>query len=198
MEDEKHVCLDKIMKILQTILIGIFSIVLTSCEQFGIEVTTVKGEWKSQAYKNQYLIINISDNGMSHQTIHNDSVIVNRSGTWSLHNDTLSLYHQDFNANGVRQFKIEQMSMNTLTLRNLDNKDIWVMTRQYSTTSNDYDSHFSEVFDLKRGFWWYTWNIILFVLGNLCVYLIGCVLIMVVSKFGAVLIKWIRKNIKKS
>lgn len=197
MEDEKHVCLDKIMKILQTILIGIFSIVLTSCEQFGIEVTTVKGEWKSQAYKNQYLIINISDNGMSHQTIHNDSVIVNRSGTWSLHNDTLASII-DFNANGVRQFKIEQMSMNTLTLRNLDNKDIWVMTRQYSTTSNDYDSHFSEVFDLKRGFWWYTWNIILFVLGNLCVYLIGCVLIMVVSKFGAVLIKWIRKNIKKS
>ena len=117
MEDEKHVCLDKIMKILQTILIGIFSIVLTSCEQFGIKVTTVKGEWKSQAYKNQYLIINISDNGMSHQTIHNDSVIVNRSGTWSLHNDTLSLYHQDFNANGVRQFKSEHVSINTLALQ---------------------------------------------------------------------------------
>ena len=197
MEDEKHVCLDKIMKILLTILIVLFSIVLTSCEQLGIEVTTVKGKWKSQAYKNQYVIMTISDNGMSHQTIHNDSVIVNGSGTWSLQNDTLSLYHQDFNANGIRQFKIEQMSMNTLTLRNLDNKSIWVMTRQYSTTSNDYDSHFSEVFDLKRGFWWYAWNITQFVLGCLCVYLIGCLLIMVVSKVGSVLIKWIRTTIKK-
>ena len=177
------------------LLIVLFSILLTSCEQLGIEVATVKGEWKSEGYKNQYLIMNLSNNGMSHRTIHNDSVIVKGSGTWSLHNDTLSLYHQDFNANGVRRFKIEQMSMNTLTLRNLNNKDIWVMTRQYSTAGNDYDSHFSEVFDLKRGFWWYTWNIILFVLGGLCVYLIGCVLIMVVSKFGAVLIKWIRKNI---
>ena len=130
----------------------IFSIVLTSCEQLGIEVTTVKGEWKSQAYKNQYLIMNLSDNRMSHQTIHNNSVIVNRSGTWSLHNDTLNLYHQDFNADGVRQFKIEQMSMNTLTLRNLDNKDIWVMTRQYSTAGNNYDSHFTEVFNLKKRF----------------------------------------------
>lgn len=193
MEDEKHVCLEKIMKILQTILIGLFSIVLSSCEQLGIEVTTVKGEWKSQAYKNQYLIMNISDNGMSLQIIHNDSVIVNRSGTWSLHSDTLCLYHQDFNANGVRQLKLEQMSMNTLTLRNLDNKDILVMTRQYSTASNDYDSHFTEVFELKRGFWWYTWHIIGFALGGLLL----VSLIMGLFDVGGGLIKRIRKNINK-
>lgn len=180
------------MKILPTILIVLFSIVLTSCEQLGIEVTTVKGEWKSEAYKSQYLIMNLSDNGMSHQTIHNDSIIVNRNGTWSLHNDTLSLYHQDFNANGVRQFKIEQMSMNTLTLRNLANKDVWVMTRQYSTASKDYDSHFSEVFDLKRGFWWYAWQITCFALG--CLLLIS--LIMGLFNVGQGLIKRIRKNIK--
>ena len=176
------------MKILQTILIVIFSIVLTSCEQLGIEVTTVKGEWKSQAYKNQYLIMNLSDNRMSHQTIHNNSVIVNRSGTWSLHNDTLNLYHQDFNADGVRQFKIEQMSMNTLTLRNLDNKDIWVMTRQYSTAGNNYDSHFTEVFNLKKGFWWYAWHIILFAISGFFLYFCGCILIS--------LVPWIYGKIK--
>ena len=181
---------DKPMKILYTILILLLSITATSCEQFGIEVTTVKGEWKSDSYKNQYLILKLSDNGMSHRTIHNDSTLVNRTGTWSLHNDTLSLYHQDFKADGVRMFKIEQMSMNTMTLRNVSNEDVWIMTRQYSTPNNDYDSHFNEVFDLKKGFWWYTWEIASFVLAGLL--LIG--LIMCLFNVGRELITRIRKK----
>lgn len=178
------------MKILYTILILLLSITVTSCEQFGVEVTTVKGEWKSDSYKNQYLILKISDNGMSHRTIHNDSTLVNRTGTWSLHNDTLSLYHQNFNADGVRIFKIEQMSMNTMTLRNVSNEDVWIMTRQYSTPNNDYDSHFNEVFDLKKGFWWHTWEIASFVLAGLL--LIG--LIMGLFNVGRELIARIRKK----
>ena len=181
------------MNKLHITLIVLSCVVLSSCERLGIEVTTVKGEWKSEAYKNQYLIMNLSDNGMSHQTIHNDSVIVNRSGTWSLHNDTLNLYHQDFNANGVRQFKVEQMSMNTLTLRNLDNKDIWVMTRQYSTTNKDYDSHFSEVFDLKRGFWWYARQITAYAIAIL----LTVSFVKGLYYVGRGIINRIRKKIKK-
>lgn len=185
---------DKPMKkILYTILILLFSITVTSCEQLGVEVTTVKGEWKSDSYKNQYLILKLSDNGMSHRTIHNDSTLVNRTGTWSLHNDTLSLYHQDFKAEGVRMFKIEQMSMNTMTLRNVSNEDVWIMTRQYSTSNNDYDSHFNEVFDLKKGFWWYAWEITLIVLSGI----IGILLLMGLYQLGSTSIKWIRSAIKK-
>lgn len=180
-------------KILYTILILLFSITVTSCEQLGVEVTTVKGEWKSDSYKNQYLILKLSDNGMSHRTIHNDSTLVNRTGTWSLHNDTLSLYHQDFKAEGVRMFKIEQMSMNTMTLRNVSNEDVWIMTRQYSTSNNDYDSHFNEVFDLKKGFWWYAWEITLIVLSGI----IGILLLMGLYQLGSTSIKWIRSAIKK-
>ena len=180
-------------KILYTILILLFSITVTSCEQLGVEVTTVKGEWKSDSYKNQYLILKLSDNGMSHRTIHNDSTLVNRTGTWSLHNDTLSLYHQDFKAEGVRMFKIEQMSMNTMTLRNVSNEDVWIMTRQYSTPNNDYDSHFNEVFDLKKGFWWYAWEITLIVLSGI----IGILLLMGLYQLGSTSIKWIRSAIKK-
>lgn len=184
---------DKSMKILYTIFILLLYISATSCEQFGVEVTTVKGEWKSDSYKNQYLILKISDNGMSHRTIHNDSTLVNRTGTWSLHNDTLSLYHQNFNADGVRIFKIEQMSMNTMTLRDVSNEDIWIMTRQYSTPDNDYDSHFNEVFDLKKGFWWYAWNIMLFVLCGV----LGVLVLMGLYQLCSALIKWIHSAIKK-
>ena len=180
-------------KILYTILILLFSITVTSCEQLGFEVTTVKGEWKSDSYKNQYLILKLSDNGMSHRTIHNDSTLVNRTGTWSLHNDTLSLYHQDFKAEGVRMFKIEQMSMNTMTLRNVSNEDVWIMTRQYSTSNNDYDSHFNEVFDLKKGFWWYAWNITLYVMAGV----FSLSVLMGLYHLCSALFKWIRSAIKK-
>lgn len=181
------------MNKLHAIFIVLFAVMLTSCEQLGIEVTTIKGEWKSDNYKNQYLILNISDNGMSHRTIHNDSVIVHRIGTWSISNDTLCLFHQNFNSDGIRIFKIEQMSMNTLTLRNLKNEDIWIMTRQYSTANNDYDSHFEEVFDLKKGSWWYAWQITIFIFGGVSFGFI----IMVLYQLSSALIKWIRSIYKK-
>lgn len=178
------------MKILYAILILLLSITATSCELLGVEVTTVKGEWKSDSYKNQYLILRLLDNGMAYGTIHNDSTLVNRAGTWLLHNDTLSLYHQDFKADGVRILKIEQMSMNTLTLRNVSNEDVWIMTRQYSTPNNDYDSRFNEVFDLKKGFWWYAWIITSPVLGVL----ILIYMIWGLFNIGREFIVWIREK----
>lgn len=79
--------------------------------------------------------------------------------------------------------------MNTLTLRNVSNENIWIMTRQYVTPGNDYDSHFKEVFDLKKGFWWYAWNITLYILSGL---LAGSLLMGL-----SALIEWIRSTIKK-
>lgn len=129
---------------------------------------------------------------MEHST--NDSILLTgRTGTWSFHNDTLSLYHQDNKANGVRIFKIDQMSMNTMTLRNVSNEDVWIMTRQYSTPDNDYDSHFNEVFDLKKGFWWYAWEITLIVLSGIG----GILLLTGLYQLCSASIKWIRSAIKK-
>ena len=185
---------DKPMKILYTILILLLSITATSCEEFGVEVTTVKGIWKSDTQNAQYIMLFISDDRMSHGKFYNDSILlIGRTGTWSLHNDTLSLYHQDFKADGVRTFKIEQMSMNTMTLQNVSNEDVWIMTRQYSTPDNDYDSHFNEVFDLKKGFWWYAWNITLY--GMASVFSLS--VLMGLYHLCSALIKWIRSAIKK-
>lgn len=159
--------------------------------RLGVEVTTVKGEWKSESYNNQHLILLLSNNGTSTGAIYyNDSLLDCRTETWSLHNDTLNFYRHE--PGGVRRFKIEQMSMNTLTLRNVSNEDVWIMTRQYLTPNNDYNSHFNEVFDLKKGFWWYTWEIASFALAGL--FFIG--LIMGLFNIGRELVAWIRKKIK--
>lgn len=49
--------------------------------------------------------------------------------------------------------------MNRLALRN-DRNEIRILNRIYSTPTNDYDNHFEEVFDLKKGFWrnCFVWN----------------------------------------
>ena len=180
------------MKILYIILVLLLSLTVTSCERLGVEVTTVKGEWKSESYNNQHLILLLSNNGTSAGAIfYNDSLLDYRPATWSLHNDTLSFYRQE--TGGVSRFKIEQMSMNTLTLRNVSNEKIWIMTRQYVTPGNDYDSHFKEVFDLKKGFWWYAWEITLYILSGL----LAAGLLGLLCSLCPALIKWIRSIIKK-
>lgn len=189
---------DKPMKILYTILILLLSITATSCEEFGVEVTTVKGIWKSDTQNAHYIMLYIFDDRMSYGTFYNDSILSTTAttGTWSLHNDTLSLYHQDINADGVRTFKIDQMSMNTMTLRNVSNKDVWIMTRQYSTPNNDYDSHFNEVFDLKKGFWWFFWNGLLLATGLFCCCYVGILLrelLKVIDKFIRYIVQKTRK-----
>lgn len=180
------------MKIFYAILILLLSIAVTSCEQLGLEVTTVKGKWKSESYNNQHLILQLSNNGTSAGAIYyNDSLLDRRTKTWSLHNDTLSFYRQE--TGGVSRFKIEQMSMSTLTLINVSNEKVWIMTRQYVTPGNDYDSHFNEVFDLKKGFWWYAWEITLCILSGL----LGAGLLSLLCSLCSALIKWIRSIIKK-
>jgi len=148
-----------------TISIIAISIVFTSCEQLGIEVTTVKGTWKSETDNNYYLILELSENGHRTSTIvHNDSIVSSRVGTWTLNNDTLNIYCQNFKSNGVNKFRVEQISMDMLTLRNITNDDVLVLSRLCSTPQNDYNSRYEDVFDLKKGFWWYTRNIVSFAL----------------------------------
>lgn len=184
------------MRNFRVIFIVLFSIMLTSCDYLGIEVTTVKGEWKSQVYKNQYLILELLDNGISNVRYYNDndSVYFMKSiGSWSLHNDTLNLYNQTIDGDGVRQYKIEQMSMNILTLRKLTNNSIWVMTRQYSTASSDYNSQFEEVFDLKKDFWWYVWRIFI----SIQVLIVFRIVYELLKHLFLWSKKWIRRVIKK-
>ena len=150
------------MKLKYILCIIVATLTLTSCEQLGIEVTTVKGNWKSHTSNGQHILLEISeDETFIFKAIHQDSLLLRQEiGTWKLTDDTLYLYTQKFHGNGVRKLTVEQMSMNRLTLRN-DSNEIRILNRIYSTPTNDYDSHFEEVFDLKKGFWWYVWQIIL-------------------------------------
>lgn len=150
---------------LHIILIVLLTLFFASCERLGIEVATVKGEWQSEPYGNEYVKFYIVDDEMLHITYKDGKAIKGGKGTWSLNKDTLSLYQQSPGSDGIRKFKIEKMTMNSLTLRNLSNEDVWIMTRQYPTEDNDYNSRFNYVFDLKKGFWWYAWTIPSLIIG---------------------------------
>lgn len=166
------------MKLKYILYFIVATLILTSCEQLGIEVTTVKGNWKSQTSNGQHLSLEISeDETFISKAIHQDSLLLRQEvGTWRLANDTLYLYTQKFHGNGVRKLRVEQLSMNILTLRN-DSNGIRIFNRIYSTPNNDYDSHFEEVFDLKKGFWWYAWQIFCLVFGVIVLFGIGAAII---------------------
>lgn len=167
----------------------ILSSFLTSCDILGIEVSTVKGEWVSEPYKNQYIVLNFSNNVYSYRTLHNDTIIKSGNGTWVLDGDTISLYRQDNNGDGIRRYQIEQMSMNNLTIRDLSDNDVLIMTRQYSSQNKDYDSQFEEVFDLKKGFWWYVVRGIQWIFG------IGVILWVLYIILNA--IEWVVNKVRK-
>lgn len=170
------------MKLKYILCIIVATLTLTSCEQLGIEVTTVKGNWKSHTSNGQHILLEISeDDTFIFKAIHQDSLLLRQEiGTWKLTDDTLYLYTQKFHGNGVQKLTVEQMSMNRLTLRNNSN-EIRILNRIYSTPTNDYDSHFEEVFDLKKGFWWYAWQIFCLVLGVIVLFGIGAVIISLVK-----------------
>ncbi len=183
------------MKLKHILALLVATTILASCEQLGIEVTTVKGKWKSEITDGQYISLDLSPNDTySSTTIFNDSTeLVKHQGTWVLNNDTLCLYRQDIKGNGVRKLFVEQLSMNTITLRNVKNGNTFVLNRIYSTSQNDYDSHFEEVFDLKGGFWWYAWRITSIVLGLLLLGTFGMALYNIVGS----IIKWCKNKKSK-
>lgn len=150
-------------KLLYIIVIGFLSIILMSCEQLGIEEKTVKGEWLSMPYADECIKLSLAQDVMTQTTWSTDGTEINSiSGTWKLHKDTLNLYKQE-ESGGKGRFVIEQMSMNTLTLRNLKNNDTWIMYRVYPPEINNYDDRLEHVFNLKKGFLWYCWQIIIII-----------------------------------
>lgn len=159
------------MKYIFNILLYVALLILTSCEPFGIEVTTLKGKWKSDKTDGQHILLSLSDDDIySAQIILNDTILlIQRHGTWILKNDTLNIYSQNLENKGVRNYYIEQLSMNAMTLRKIKDGDILVFHRVYSNQNLDYDERFEEVFDLKRGFWWYVWRFVLLVSGTIIV-----------------------------
>lgn len=183
-------------KYLYIYLLSLIIINLSSCEHLGVEVSTVKGKWVSEKTNGQNIFLNISNhNTYSSETFLNDSIqLIKESGTWVLRNDTLFLYHQNFENKGVKRLLIEQLSMNLITLRNLKNGDIIVLNRVYSGQNLDYDDRFAEVFNLKGGFWWYAWIITLIALIILII--IGGIM----SLIGIIgnIPHWIRKIKRKN
>lgn len=183
------------MKLKHIILLFVVQLILTSCEILNVEVKTVKGNWKSDITNGQYIFLNLEDNDTySYKTILNDTtILIKQQGSWVLKNDTLSLYHQNFENKGIIRLSIEQISMNTLTLKNIPHGDVIVLHRLYSKNL-DYNGRFEEVLELKGGFWWAAWIITLFIFSILSsifiIYLIGV--------FVVDLIKRIRKKIRKN
>ena len=161
-------------KLLHIIVIGFLSLILMSCEQLGIEEKTVKGEWQSMPYADEYIKLFLANDVMTQTTYSTDGTEINTiAGTWKLHKDTLNLYKQDIESGGKGRFVIEQMSMNTLTLRNLKNNDTWIMYRVYPPDANNYDTRLMHVFNLKKGFLWYCWQIFG---ASLCMVIAGLII----------------------
>lgn len=182
------------MKLRYILLVIISTLMLGACEQLGIEVTTVKGTWKSQVTRDGFATLDISGNETFTARLYKDSTLVSaESGTWKQNGDTLYFYNQNFKGKGINKLKIEQMSMNTITLTMQDEDNTFILNRIYSNPANDYDSHFEEVFDLKKGFWWYAWQIICFVLGLL---LLG-IFITAIYNLGRSFVKWITNRTHK-
>lgn len=184
------------MKDILSILLFVALLILTSCEPLGIEVKTVKGKWKSDKTNGQNLLLNLEDDDIySSQTILNDSILLSqKQGTWILKKDTLFIYRQNVENNGLHKLHIEQLSMNTMTLRQIKDEDILVFNRVYSNQNLDYDGRFNEVFNLKKGFWWYAWilvEVICFIM--MCIYLFY-----LVGRLIENMSKCIRKKIRKN
>ena len=184
------------MKDILSILLFVALWTLTSCEPLGIEIKTVKGKWKSDKTNGQNLLLNLEDEDIySSQTILNDSILLSqKQGTWILKKDTLFIYRQNVENNGLHKLHIEQLSMNTMTLKQIKDEDILVFNRVYSNQNLDYDGRFNEVFNLKKGFWWYAWiivKVIFFIM--MCIYLFY-----LAGRLIENTSKWIHKKIRNN
>lgn len=159
------------MKLYYHLLISLTAILtLTSCEQLGIEVTTIKGKWETNLTDRQSLKLTITSNNTFEVEIYKDSIkTAKTTGTWQLSNDTLLLYSQRSSGQFQKQFTLEQMRMNSITLRaattniptdtgntNAINANrIYRLHRLYSTPQPAYNQKFLEVLYIKHNYWAY-------------------------------------------
>lgn len=82
--------------------------------------------------------------------------------------------------------------MNYITLKKIKNGDILVCNRVYSNQNLDYYGRFNEVFNLKRGFWWYAWEIATWIF-----YIVMVIFLLYgIGSLIENIAKWIRKKIR--
>lgn len=180
------------MKYLKYIYILSFMFSLMSCDvlvKIGLEPTTVKGNWVSEAIKEElhYLIQIKDDDKYVLEIMTADSIHKLSSGTWTCKEDTISLYSQK----GTATLIVKQISMNTMTVQRKKDKENIIFSRIYNNSdSSDEFSKFSEVLDLKGGFWFLIYLAFLSIFGIFFIISIVACLIEVV--------KWLVSKIKKT
>lgn len=136
--------LSKLFAVLFVILL------LASCEQLGIEVTTVKGNWQSDKFDNgSYITLQLLEDGSFYYYVMVTDTTCSKSikGTWKNEEDSLFLYAQ---GKETEPLTIEKLSMNNMTLR--DGQHYIIMTRKYKSANYTYDDKLREVLELKNGF----------------------------------------------
>ncbi len=146
----------------------VVTISLTSCEELGVEIKTVKGTWKSEITDGRYVLLSINPDGTSINgtyLAYNDSCVYGSPGTWQLRNDTLCFYRQTMSEKGVSKYKVETLTMDNMTLCKNDGDKIYVMHRVYSNIGNDSFGKFEEVSKLKGGVTWLVWIILCSLIG---------------------------------
>lgn len=157
---------------------------LVGCELLGIETTTIKGNWRSEKFKDGYYwMLQIDDDKYNHYIMTTDSTCSKRiSGTWAYKNDTIELYSHDKKSTNLI---VKQLSMNTMTLEH--EKGFFIMRRMYNDPNDDYDGKFMEVFALKKGVWYYVYVVITITVG----------LLMIIAIFNVLycLFNWIKDRI---
>lgn len=171
------------MKTTKIFLVIVFTPLLISCELLGIEVTTVKGNWKSGTFDDgSFYKMQFDDDKFVFYTMVTDSTYSERiDGTYNMHGDTITLYSEK---RGVTDFIVQILSMNTMTIQY--GKKILIMSRIYK----DPNDKFLEVLELKKnGFWYFILKVLEFVL---CIFYIS-VIYMLITKA----VKWLVKMIKK-
>lgn len=172
------------MKLLKYFCIIACLFSLVGCELLGIEITTIKGNWVSEKFKDGYYwMLQIDDDKYSHYIMTVDSTYSKQiSGTWAYKNDTIELYSHDKKSTNLI---VKQLSMNTMTLEH--EKGCFIMRRMYNDPNEDYDGKFMEVFALKKDVWYYVYIAITLAVG----------LLMIIAIFNVLycLFNWIKDRI---
>lgn len=153
-----------------SIVVSFVILFLASCEQLGIEITTVKGNWQSDKFDNgKYITLQLSEDGSfdSYLMVTDTTYSKRIRGTWQNKEDSLFLYAQGEKAETL---VVEMLSMDNMTLKY--GQRYAIMNRKYNNPNNKYE----EVCELKGGIWYdicIHWIIPLaFVWG--CIYVVGC------------------------
>lgn len=135
------------MKYLKLFSFLALTFLLVGCEALGIEITTVKGCWKSNKFENgDYYTMRLDDDKFILSMITDSTYSEKLEGTWLCKDDTISLYTQE---KGSIDIFVKKLTQNEMTLQ-MGDKDYLIMSRVPN-------ANFLEVLRLKGGFWYSIW-----------------------------------------